>query len=1534
MLLLLFLPLINITNDTTWISFMIIIIACCIYLAMIDAKREDLKVKNLNFQEFLTFLESVFIISKEEISKFKARAFFQDILLVSLISFCSNIVMLIYNYKKVNIADYITELCLYLFLILLVFVVNILFQENKKIKTLEVKLPDSLFKSFTSLVKSFTRYISISLNYNHRIHVKINLGHDNLKEIDILKLIAQNVLIQFNEFSRFRVRIPFPDIPWMFFKIIFIFALLTIIYRYPAITDTSPYKDYQESVTCKIVKYFPSQEETWSDNKSESEKKQFHEKCSYKKDNIEKIQTITIYIDMKIETTFHAFVNISKDIPIFGALINNFEIFTKRINYSFIASFLVLWYLIGFPFRIFFGIRTFGTIRKNISDLNDSINAQVLRENSTEASIGKNTIVNSLLHLLVKISGRQSKSYPMADAREIEKQLIYILDEIDKIPKLIRRPQFIFIFDELDKIEPQNINEAEDKQIPGGSESITFSSQESIQRQHVILKMLSNLKYFLTTAKAKFIFIAGREMYDTSLADVSDRNYFMGSIFHDVINVNSFLTDSSNIKSHDITNMTEQYVCRYLIPDSFTKGQPEDYSLKTYRNYLEKEIYVNDDTVITKLKIEKLIITVHNFIIYLTYRSNGSPKKLTRYFEKHVVQPDEKELQGSKNLYVGRNSKNLYLEFGYYDQYTLGLVTYIATPIILSIKRTLKDFSDKILVSTAFILDHIYKFHRYAFSWRNLEVTPEIILDISKTPELRELIDRTMQFLAKNNIQEMSGGPYNFRFINKIADEISFLSKISKREAAAFNFTLEELRSLKKHYKDHLKRLESKYGSSFKSNKDNEHIHSISFVHMVLGELYFYDEEYHEAIIELMESIQQLRVIKIEEMDISAFYTYIKAMMLLGLVYEKGRSFTSAYTTYAKITSIIIKYRQYLNSLFTPPALLLEDIRQIYPPFLAKLQIIEKNSLNGITDSDIKQIDDEIAYIQGSNASEKFLVESESLCKIGDILYYKNGLIPKNDSTTINLKNTSYCIKHNFCSDNSPLNSIANNSTISMESAKKLRYPCRACEYYLRSLENLCKNNFGIQIRDKNPKEILTSMLNTIVDGDEDYVQKKAVVAKAIGNVLSNIGDTFLSCVKHKTPIKNLGLIELLQCIEKDDLKNNVKKLEDFIKDDGNQNKLCEVLTFYCASALFFITARMHKEYSFQFTKILCLIQECMDFSVICKSFRDRLIDLIGKILIKRITQGIYRSYENVHRLEIEKYKKLIDEQDVNKSYSSLSLSGDIREVIIRYTEIKIKCKCEDITLKDNFISPYTTIYTMRNRVIGLKLKADINENLFIDLADMETMSNKYPNYKLVGNLYDPFQKNRKKKLFRRLISIVSTNSGKINATFGQNIQPKLVIEFLITDSIFCLREIIKMCKTYGFSYDINHSYIASAYLKLAIWCDYYCAYRDCYSKDIESTLSNLIGDGEMTSINPYHQYEMARYHCLCAIETHSERKAYKNIIEKMYYLNDDFNDSLYHFSAAVERFRINSGQVEEMITITRERATDDGLYDPKTYYP
>ncbi|MBF0336319.1 MAG: hypothetical protein HQL05_00670 [Nitrospirae bacterium] len=1635
MLLLLFLPLIEINWVTISInSALIVLLAFYLYRNALTMNNLSKNKSSWKVDLFLVHLRNITTISKEETSKFKLKIAIHDFLIVLMLRYCSTFVIFpFYRFYEStfqssvsleNISDYNFALHVYLIVVLLSIIAKFVLQMLMSFKK-ESTFIQKVEYVWDNIWSAFMSFINKRSNYSHRIYVKINLGHDNLKEIDILRLIAKNIIIQFNEFSSIRLRFPLPDMPSLLFKILIIYTILSIIYLIPPII----YVNNVIKIKSGLVRYFPSQALFMLNNDNQSNFKTtllnetdkniyekyisiFHETKNYKDGMLNKyglennifydarhknqeetrsttdnlsisggqveitssikintkigsktterneIQKITNAIDMFINALYCKTVDILSIQPLwviineliykhFIIIHKRYQFFPHQVDYLFIGYFILLWFLGTVIFRYkLFGFSTFGSVRKNITELNDSINAQVTRESGAEAAVGKYRAS------FFRMFGKQNKMYPRADAREIEKQLIDILNEIDAIPRLIKRPQFIFVFDELDKIEPQlNILEKEEVLTSTGGDGMPFSNHETRKRQQVILKILSNLKYFLTTAKAKFIFIAGREMYDASLADVSDRNYFMGSIFHDVIYVNSFLTDSTEHKLHDITNMTEQYVCKYLIPNFYIEKTSSEYSIKTYRGYLQDEIFKIDrnkpeEYQIKKLKIEKLLVTVNNFITYLTYRSNGSPKKLTRYFEKHVVQADKRELKKSDNLCVARNSNNLYLEFGFFDQYTLGLVSYIATPVILAIERAIKDFGDKILVSTSFIVDHIYKYHRHAFTWRSLEVTPEI-LDINKAPELREHIERIMQFLSKNNIHEILSGPYHFRFIKKTADEISYLSKISERESAAFNFTLDESIALKRHYKAYQMDLEKKYADSF-APESILVIKSISFVRMILGELHFYDEEYHDAIVELLESIQQLSTIsEVEKMDVSTFYIYIRAMMLLGLAYEKAKSFNSAFTTYGKTTSIILDYKdKVVYNQPNSPISLFENKRHLYQPLLAKLQIIEKKGLNGITFSDLVRIEEEHNKLIGKNFSEKFIIESEFFCKLGDILYYKNGVIPGNDSATLDnsleLQRIPSCMKRKFC-----LNALL---PLNPTDIKKIRYPCRACDYYIRSLKVLCRDHLGIQITGDvlDAKEYLPKMLTTIVrDDSADFSQKNVIASNAIGNILSNMGDTFLSCVKPKH-IDNVALVKFLESTQEDNIANNVDTLNSFIADyyDKDGNGLYRVLVFYCASALFFITGRMHKDYSFQFAKILHLIKQCLNTQCETPSEREtpiitcsnNLIYMIGKTIIKRIIQGIYRSYENVHRLEIEKIEKILETSNDITDYNNISLSGDIREILISYSEIKLKCKCSDVKLKDNFISPYTTIYTMRNRIIELNFKVNMNEKLFADLTGDTTSLDS--TYRLIGNYYDPINKisyNAAIK-FRELIDEIKHNRKEIirntfDLPYPQTISPEFVIEFLITDSIFCLREVIKICKTYGFSYDRTHSDIASAHLKLAIWCDYYTAYKD-YDKGIEKTLEKLIGMSEMETINPRYQYEMARYHCLCAIETHSERKSYKNIIETMYYLNDDFNDSLYHFYAALERFMINTKQIEQMITISRERTQKDKLYDPKNYHP
>lgn len=73
---------------------------------------------------------------------------------------------------------------------------------------------------------------------------------------------------------------------------------------------------------------------------------------------------------------------------------------------------------------------------------------------------------------------------------------------------------------------------------------------------------------------------------------------------------------------------------------------------------------------------------------------------------------------------------------------------------------------------------------------------------------------------------------------------------------------------------------------------------------------------------------------------------------------------------------------------------MIEDTRIIYQALLAKLFITEKIELGGITRTNIDMIEGEYQYIHlTTNEREKFLISTDFYRRLGDIMFYKNGLI-------------------------------------------------------------------------------------------------------------------------------------------------------------------------------------------------------------------------------------------------------------------------------------------------------------------------------------------------------------------------------------------------------------------------------------------------------------------------------------------------------------------------------------------------------------
>lgn len=730
--------------------------------------------------------------------------------------------------------------------------------------------------------------------------------------------------------------------------------------------------------------------------------------------------------------------------------------------------------------------------------------------------------------------------YPIANVRDIESQLIEILDRIQRFPV---HPKFYFVFDELDKIETP-LKQANDSMKEFSNEKYLSSGGTSRKRKYMVMHLLANMKYLTTTAKAKFIFIAGREMYDGYLADLTDRESAISSLFNGVIYVESFCKNEKSEK--DVMYNAETFISRLLIPREFIeqkvvdrfiacKSEGGEYSnpdinLKMYYEYLiltytrnimrqdmpeeERHELLQD----ARDCIDKAVGLMYHFTVYLYHISNGSPKKMRMAFEE-LIRP----IKNKRDFVLKDKWKGPYpsdkddidicitqrcrylLSLGDKDQRTIGFIHYISFPVNQIITDA-NQFGDKLLVAASFLINHLYKYHSGGFSWRNIEQTPEL-LEVYKIPEFRGFINAILGYLVQTHIIQIPCGLYQFKFRKQISEEISLASKVSEKVSAIFNFTLDESQSVKRHYVDMLNSYQEKMASGVTVSP-----HTIAGIHHILGDLYMSDEEYNLAIFEYQAALKELGKEKVENTDphcASVTLAYIRNMLKLGMAFEKRRTYTSAYNTYNEVIDRIIHFRefdetdyglkyaekqtehwpyneavlydnkekekkginnirpeayekqsekgnayrtkgQYMISDFsyqlTPEKhtviqrlAMLEDTQIVYQALLAKLFINEKIELGGITRTNLDVIEGEYKYIHlTANEKEKFLISTDFFRRLGDIMYYKNGLIgfsisvdgsyKKNDKASdsfvddlyyysLNIKNElrEFCQRENCC---------------------------------------------------------------------------------------------------------------------------------------------------------------------------------------------------------------------------------------------------------------------------------------------------------------------------------------------------------------------------------------------------------------------------------------------------------------------------------------------------------------------------------------
>jgi hypothetical protein len=701
---------------------------------------------------------------------------------------------------------------------------------------------------------------------------------------------------------------------------------------------------------------------------------------------------------------------------------------------------------------------SYKSVLSKLSGLRMRMSGQVTTRKESRFSPNLKADIAGLAELAMPLgsfSNNDEIVFPVANAKEAEYQLRDILDDIDILrstqePKI---PLFAFIIDELDKIEPHTPTVKEGKETPIIDLNLFDPDTDRFrQRREAVGKLLANLKGFLSVAKAKMFFIGGREMFDADLADISDRESFYSSIFNDVIYVESFFKDSSDESgrgSGGITQMTEAYVCKIILNDLVgNTEQSKKPNLEQLYNFLTSNLdgFLRFDGGTERLspirdledrqKRYKVIFTLQNFIIFLTYRSNGTPKKLTSLTESLIV-PGPVLANGHKffrdNLVILHDPVNiddkldlsgrLFLKFNFTTQYEIGVTANLYRPYLITNSRHLKALGDKLLFSSSFIIDHILKFHPFAFSWRDLELIPEVVL-VTREPHLREFIDDLIRFYSLNYIRNTVSGLFEYRFRSIIRRDLIHLSKTSDLSAAAFNFTLDESLSVKQHYKRKLVELREKYKGAVPVERDNQFVHSLCFVQTILGDLHFYDKEYDAAILYYTESIQTLRLPDaVSDLRITRhqFLIWLRNELKLGLTLEKIRAYDSAFSLYKTLSLDTDRYLRRLvrnarsddnndiRNLYSPEADPEEaedhrTIQLVSMPFVALLAVTEKARLDGITYANLKA--NRASFLRTINAVHKItprnndeyrktFLQADYYNNVGSILYYKNCQFPK-----------------------------------------------------------------------------------------------------------------------------------------------------------------------------------------------------------------------------------------------------------------------------------------------------------------------------------------------------------------------------------------------------------------------------------------------------------------------------------------------------------------------------------------------------------
>lgn len=1181
---------------------------------------------------------------------------------------------------------------------------------------------------------------------------------------------------------------------------------------------------------------------------------------------------------------------------------------------------------------------------------------------SKEASVSFSSKIGNNLpgsFLQGSIGNKQIEKYPIADIRFIEHELIEFIRQVNELYQYTR---FVFVFDELDKIEADG----------GEGHTINYEMEseaeevESRKKQKAVFEILGNFKYFLKNAHAKFIFIAGREMTDASMADISKRNFYLRSIFDEILHISSLLKEDVKNMDLRITSAVELYVYGMILGEpEFLEGND---AVMTRRKKIWKvapndppEKQLLEDQVIdyifkTKKKPNKALKDesiqkqryrefLQDFILYITYRSHGAPKLLTQYIER----------------YIEDTGKGFQLRFIYNDLVVIGYVSNMYRQLIKATYNTTIGNSDKLLSTLPFLVDHFLKFHDFAFSWRSLELLPDVI-DVNKSPNLRRHIKNILDYLKVHQVNEISNGLFQYKFTKTSSNEIRYIGSISRTSRAAFNFTLDESYPLKKAFGKRIQRL---LQTNPNASTHRDMIHSIEFYHTVLGDLHFYDKEYDQAIEHYNNAVQPFRSKNIhlnekgERIRSHEFIMYVRGMLKLVLTYERIRDYHLIFTYLERVNRNSFDYFHF-NDLKIDMLSLDFDVenddnseaskeksqsstnsRKIFEledyvrssdfqfnnqwifvdGLLDILYVLEKASPQGVTLADIERSvhrfhnivvelggGNEIEYVRrGDWTGKKWwfaMLEAHFSNHIGDLLFFKNGYLPgtkADGGLNYDGDQAIYFYEHIFKSFVKP-------NDPSPDFKKIPRYynlPYSAYQYYRDSLANMLLNSESLSEEDWPGKK-------------EPRVNREIVLLGRYYEFAHSENKLFRHNYQSKLFYLVGGYIadfaDLLLCLSVKANADNqpiVNFLEELRAIKGNK-------------------VRIDSTSDMDLNAIMNKVMIKKDFEV-NPAFRFTLFTFLSGIFFRKINRTKEYTYSLLKIIYLLKYNCSIN----NHNNQNRSCLGDpaLQDV---YSFLFLPAFHELSRGVDDLVDLGRTTELrkfLQSKDLSKALSHPSIRELFLALAELilESGETNTMGQYLVDNQWVHSFSTVNDSWIRTLELRYKVELNR----FQKKQAPTNQLDFHFdVDSIWCLKKIITNLEVYGISYITNHYFRAEAHHKLA---DFLAGLLNNVDDEIneqikEDIKGRLYGEYRISMstkkldefLNPMVHYRYAKDHYLMTIKLHSQGSCYYDVIENMFYLEGDFDDQYTHFCAAMDRYRINTEWVGSQLDKCRAALTEN----------